>query len=183
MTSQISHKIKHIKNPKDVFITPSAVAIQMINSIIPIENEKWFDPFYGSGIFYNNYPINVNKDYTEIAMNKDFFKYIDKVDVIVSNPPYSILDDVLKKTIELKPRVFSYLLLHGAMTPKRLEYIEKAGYGLTHIHTCKVFAWYGMAQSYTFTLNAKSIATITYDRIVHRLSEDELKQQNKLVIS
>jgi hypothetical protein len=180
MSSSVSHAIKHRKVCKDVFLTPAVVAKTMIRAIEPVEGEVWFDPFLGGGVFYDNYPSTVSKEYTEIAQGKDFFAHTGKVDVIVSNPPFSLLDKVFKKTLELKPRVFSYLLLHGAMTPKRMEMIEKAGYGMTGIYTCKVFAWYGMAQAYTFTLDKPSVATITFDRIVHRLTKEEQAQQDAL---
>lgn len=183
MSSTISHAIKSRKNAKDVYLTPSAVARSMIESIPAIDGECWMDPFKGGGVFLNNYPPNVVKEYTEIAEGRDFFAHNSRVDVIVSNPPYSMLDDVFRKTIELKPRVFCFLLLHGAMTPKRMELIQKAGYGMTGIHTCKVFAWYGMAEAYTFTFGSPNLAKITYDRIVHRLTKDEKDQQDKLQIS
>lgn len=178
--SSTSHAIKHRLKAKDVFLTPVAVARKMITDIAHKDGEVWLDPFLGAGVFYNNYPSTVAKDYTEIAEGKDFFAYKGRVDVIVSNPPYSLLDEVFRKTTELKPRVFSYLLLHGAMTPKRMEALERAGYGLTAIHTCKVFAWYGMAEAYTFTLGAPSIAKITYDRVVHRLTAEEEATQKRL---
>lgn len=180
MSSTISHTIKHRSNSKDVFLTPVAVAKTMIESIPAKDGEIWFDPFLGGGVFFNNFPSNVEKDFTEIAEGRDFFTYSNKVDVIVSNPPYSILDDVFRKTVELKPRLFCYLLLHGAMTPKRMEFIQKHGYGMTAIHTCKVFKWYGMAEIYTFTFGAPMCAKITYDRIVHRLTADEEVQQQSL---
>lgn len=180
MSSAISHAIKHRKNPKDVYLTPSAVARTMIASIPAIDGECWLDPFRGGGVFYNNYPSNVVKEHTEIAEGLDFFEHTRRPDVIVSNPPYSMIDNVLRKTIELNPRVFCYILLHGAMTPKRMELIERAGYGMTGIYTCKVFAWYGMAQAYTFTFGAPNCARITYDRIVHRLTKAEQDQQAAL---
>ena len=180
MSSATSHAIKHRKVPKDVYLTPIAVASNMIKSIPAIEGEHWFDPFRGGGVFYDNYPVNVVKDYTEIAEGKDFFQYSGKADVIVSNPPFSLIDKVLKKTFELKPRVFSYLLLHGAMTPRRMEMIQKAGYGMIQIHSCKVFDWYGMAQFYTFGLGAPDLARITFDRVVHRLTEAENTLQQRL---
>lgn len=180
MTTSTSHSIKHRLTAKDVFLTPAVVARAMISAVQPIAGETWFDPFRGGGVFHDNYPSTVQKVYTEISEGRDFFKYDGEADVIISNPPYSILDSVIQKTLELSPRVFSYLLLHGAMTPKRMELIEAHGYGMTAVHTCKVFAWYGMAQAYTFTFGAPSMAKMTYDRIVHRLTAAEMTLQAEL---
>jgi hypothetical protein len=167
MNPTTSHNIKHRKTAKDVFYTPLLVAQTHIASISGGPDDLWYDPFAGKGIYYDNFPT-ANKMRTEITDGTDFFQVVSAPDIICSNPPYSILDDVITKTLELGPRIFSYLLLEGKMTPKRLEQINAAGYGLTGIYTCKVFSWYGMAVAYTFTIGAENTASVTYDRIVHR---------------
>jgi hypothetical protein len=169
MSASISHAIKHRASPKDVFYTPPAVVATQISHIAHLPEDKWFDPFYGAGVYHDHFPTE-NKEWTEIAKGKDFFTYEGTPDIICSNPPYSMIDAVLAKSVALKPRVISYLLLHGAMTPKRMEFMKAAGYGLTAIYTCKVFKWYGMAEAYTFTRGAPwDRCAIHYDRIVHRL--------------
>ena len=171
MSSSISHSIKHRASPKDVFYTPEAVVRTQISMIPVKDDDVWFDPFYGAGVYFSNFPTE-SRVWTEIEKGKDFFAYEGKVDVICSNPPYSMIDAVLKKSVELGPSVISYLLLHGAMTPKRMEFMKAAGYGLTGIYTCKVFKWYGMAEAYTFTKGAGwDSCKIVYDRIVHRVPE------------
>jgi len=168
MNSSISHSIKHRDSPKDVFYTPRAVAITHIRSIEALPGERWYDPFAGKKIYYNNFPTD-NKVCGDITDGQDFFEFNEPVDIICTNPPYSNMDAVIKKTIELKPRVFSYLLLEGKITPKRMEMINKAGYGLTGMYMCKVFSWYGMAVAYTFTRGADNDSVkMIYDRIVHR---------------
>jgi len=166
MTSETSHSIKHRKTAKDVWYTPIDVAKKHISLIT--HKGLWFDPFRGLGAYYNNF--DNEKDWCEITDGKDFFEYKGKPDVICSNPPYSIIDKVIKKSIELKPIIISYLLLHGALTTKRLEIFNNAGYGLVSIYITKVFSWYGMSEAYTFELGKPNIATITYDRKVHRHS-------------
>jgi hypothetical protein len=167
MNANTSHKIKHREKPKDVFYTPLKVAQTQIASLQTVPGDKWLDPFAGKKVYYDNFPSD-SKDWCEITDAKDFFTYQGHVDIICTNPPYSNLDDVLKKTIDLKPRIFSYLLLEGKITPKRLEYINEAGYGLSGMYMCKVFSWYGMAVAYTFTKGAPNTPELIYDRIVHR---------------
>jgi hypothetical protein len=169
MNTSISHSIKHRDVAKDVFYTPLAVATTHINSIATLPTDRWLDPFYGEGIYYDNFPVpKEQRDFTEISKGLDFFVYDKPVDVICSNPPYSIMDAVIKKSIELKPRVISYLLLEGKLTPKRLEVLNQAGYGLTGMYMCKVYKWYGMAVAYTFTQGSENNIKMIYDRIVHR---------------
>jgi hypothetical protein len=170
MNSTISHSIKHRAKPKDVFYTPELVAKTHIQSIHSTPDEVWLDPFAGKGIYYDNFPRET-KDYCEIEQGIDFFTYAPdfQIDIICSNPPYSNLDDVLKKSVELNPRIISYLLLEGKMTPKRIEYLNANGYSMTGMYMCKVFKWYGMAVAYTFTKGAiDNKVELIYDRIVHR---------------
>ena len=166
MRSSISRSIKNRTTAKDVFYTPEAVALKHISLIPSMDTDLWLDPFRGKGIYYDNF-TTYSKEWCEIAEDRDFFTYEGSPDIICSNPPYSILDQVFQKSIELRPRIISYLLLHGAMTPRRMEMFNDAGYGLISIHTTKVYKWYGMAESYTFEKGKSNLASITYDRIVH----------------
>lgn len=167
MTSSISHSIKHREIAKDVFYTPEAVAKKHISLIPSINTDIWLDPFRGKGIYYDHFPTE-SKEWCEITDGNDFFEYRGNPDVICSNPPYSLLDKVFQKSIELQPRIISYLLLHGAMTPRRIEMFNEQGYGLTGIYITKVYKWYGMAEAYTFEKGKSNTATISYDRIVHK---------------
>lgn len=178
MTSTISHTIKHRTSPKDVFYTPEALArkhIAMTNTALgnvgvshyPV---RWLDPFYGKGVYYDNFPGGgVTKDFTEIEMGKDFFAHDSPVDVICSNPPYSCIDRVLEKCVALGPRVISLLLLHGSITPKRMEFMKNAGYAPASILHAKVFKWYGISEAWTFVKSDNwDACSIQFDRVVYR---------------
>ena len=89
--------------PNDDISTPLEISKMIINmfdlyGII-------LDPFKGDGSFYNQYPKHVSKDWCEIKENRDFFKYDKKVDWIISNPPYSILDEVLEHSFEIADNI------------------------------------------------------------------------------
>lgn len=144
MSSKISHSIKNRKDPKDVFITPPELAINHINMIEYEDSDIWYDPFKNSGNYYNNFP-NENKIWSEILEGKDFFENYEEVDIICSNPPYSMINKVLEKCISLKPRVISLLIGMCNLTPKRIEDMNKAGYGLYKIRMLKVYQWYGFS--------------------------------------
>ena len=168
MNSETSRAIKQRTEAKDVFYTPAAVAETHIKSIQALPTDIWLDPFAGKKVYYNAFPTN-NKHYTEISEGKDFFSFQTPVDIICSNPPYSCIDKVLQHSISLQPRVISYLLLEGKLTPKRLEFMNKHGYSLTHMYLTKVWKWYGFSVAYTFTKTPtiNNTATIQYDRVVH----------------
>jgi len=157
--------IKNKKEPNNIFITPLALAKTAIDMIDIISTEIWYDPFKNSGNYYNQFPTE-NKLYSEILEGKDFFDFNEKVDVICSNPPYSCLDNIIKKSIELQPRVINYLLGINNLTAKRIEVFNKAGYGITKVHICKVFKWFGMSVIIQFEKEKENI--ISFDRIVWR---------------
>lgn len=93
--------------PNDDILTP----VEISKKIIEMFNitGKILDPFKGSGSFYNQFPDNCLKDWCEIKEGKNFFKYFNKVDWIISNPPYSILDEVLEHSFKIADNVV-YLL-------------------------------------------------------------------------
>jgi len=172
MTSTISHAIKHRTSAKDVFYTPTAVAQRhiKITSKYAKPDAVWFDAFRGRGVYFNNFPKNDKNDWCEITENRDFFGCDVTPDVICSNPPYSCIDKVLQKSIELNPKVISYLLGHGALTPRRMKLMNDAGYSLKHLFITKVFQWYGMSECIVFVKEDTVLnqALVEYDRIVHR---------------
>tara|TARA_R110002153_G_scaffold29256_4_gene89909 strand:+ start:1275 stop:1781 length:507 start_codon:yes stop_codon:yes gene_type:complete len=164
MNSKTSHNIKNRKDPKDVFLTPIPLAISQINMIDYKDNDIWLDPFKNTGNYYNNYPNN-NKDWCEILDDKDFFNYDSEVDIICSNPPYSIINPILEKCISLKPRVISLLLGVNNLTTKRIENMNKAGYGLYKLRMLKVNDWYGMSFIVHFELGKENCMEI--DRTIY----------------
>lgn len=172
MSSKISHDIKHRENAKDVFITPIALAqkhIEIAASYSDNLDDKWLDPFMNSGNYFNNFPTE-NKDWCEILEGKDFFSYEEKTDTICSNPPYSMIDDVLKMSMMLEPKVISYLLLIHHLTTRRMELMEKNGYTIQNIYLTKVYKWYGMSAIVTW-VKTDEPSIINYDRKVWREGE------------
>jgi hypothetical protein len=164
MNSTTSHNIKKRNKANDVFLTPIELAKNHINMIEYKEDDIWYDPFKNSGNYFNNFPTN-NKVWSEILEGKDFFDFNEKIDIICSNPPYSILDNILKKSIELKPRIISFLIGMGSLTTKRIELMNKHGYGLYKIKFLKVWKWYGMSFIVYFELGKENC--IEYDRKVY----------------
>ena len=129
------------------------------------EGDVWLDPFFGEGVYYDNFPTT-NKEWCEIAKERDFFNFKQDVNIICSNPPYSMIDKVLEHSVSLKPRIISYLIGQGNLTCKRIEYMNSQGYGLSSLHLLKVFKWYGM--SYIATFEKNKLNVVSFDRVVHR---------------
>ena len=162
MSSKISHTIKKRDSPNDVFITPLGLSKRAIDMVGTTEG-LWLDPFKATGSYFNQFPTS-NKVYTEITEGIDFFAFDDPVDVICSNPPYSLMDRVLQHSINLKPKIINYLIGIGNLTAKRVELMNNNGYGLTKMEMCKVFKWYGMSVIVQFEKDKENI--ISFNRTV-----------------
>lgn len=163
-----SHSIRNRKKPNDIFITPLALAkkhIDMVKQYYNKQGKIWYDPFKNSGRYYNNFNEE-NKKWTEILQGKDFFEFNEEADCICSNCPYSMIDKVLEKSIELNPDIISYLLGIHNITPRRIEYMEKTGYYIKKLHLCKVHKWYGMSCIVIWAKEPNGI--VCYDRTYYR---------------
>ena len=159
MKSSTSHNIRNRKQPKDVFITPVELAKKHIDYLDANDDDIWYDPFRNSGSYYNNFPTD-NKKWSEILDNKDFFEFDEPVNIIVSNPPYSFIDDILTKSVALNPRIISYLIGQGNLTARRIEYMNNNGYGLHKLRMLKVHKWYGMSYIVVFEKGKDNVVDI-----------------------
>ena len=159
MSSNTSHTIKQRNKANDVFITPPALAKQHIDMITQVEGELWLDPCKNDGSYFNQFPTD-KKDYCEILEEKDFFEYNGRPDVIIQNPPYSLMDKWIKKNIALNPRVISMLIGVNNLTARRIEWLYDAGYGITKLKMLKVWKWYGMSYIVVFEKDKPTIMEI-----------------------
>jgi hypothetical protein len=170
MSSIINTSIKKREKSNDIFYTPIQLVEKHLEYVkeYVAEEDVIFDGFYGTGNYYNSYSkfFKNNKfEYTEIEMGKDFFEYDKKVNVIISNPPYSIIDKVLEKSVSLDPHTISYLIGQNNLTCKRIEYMNSKGYYLDKLFFTKVFKWFGMSCIVVFTKKSTKNC-IDYDRVV-----------------
>lgn len=84
-------------NISDKVYTPEAWAMDMISHFHP--SGTVLDPCRGGGVFFDN--LSEPKLYCEIDDGVDFFSFHDKIDWIISNPPYSIFDPWLDHSLTL----------------------------------------------------------------------------------
>lgn len=171
-----SDKIKKRATPHDKFYTPIELVkfhLQYVKEYVDT-GDKILDGFFGTGNYYNSYPEVFDKnntfDYAEIDLGLDFFKYDKDVNMIISNPPYSILDKVFEKSVALNPHTISYLIGQHNLTNKRIEYMNEKGYYLSKMHFTKIYDWYGMSAIVVFTKKANKNC-IDFDRTVWRIKK------------
>jgi hypothetical protein len=112
--------------PNDKIFTPLNIAKEII-AMFDLQGTV-LDAFMGNGAFYNQYPNNVKKDWCEIDKGKDFFKYTEKVDWIITNPPYSILENVLYHSFKIADNIVYLVPLSKIVSSiGRIRKISKFG--------------------------------------------------------
>ena len=95
---------------------------------------KVLDAFRGKGAFYDNYPADVIKDWCEIDNGKDFFAYNERVDWIITNPPYSIYDEVMEHSFEIADNIVYLVPLSKVVSSLgRIRKIKEFG-GVPYIY-------------------------------------------------
>jgi hypothetical protein len=134
--------IKNRKSPNDKIYTPPSVAKKMIEICNILPTDKVLDPSKGGGVFYDNLPECI-KSYCEIEEDIDFFDYNDEVDIIVGNPPFSLWNKWIDKTIQLNPKKVCYIYGVFNMTPKRFERFENNGYKIQKVVLVDIEWWLG----------------------------------------
>ena len=125
-------KGRNVLKPNDKIYTLELLAKKIIK-MFPLSG-KVLDPFKGGGAFYNNLPTHTENDWCEIDDGKDFFKWETNVDWIISNPPYSIYDEIMTKSMEIAENIV-YLIPYSKVVSslKRLKQISKYG-GIVSIY-------------------------------------------------
>lgn len=83
----------------DLVYTPEIIAQDMVNFFMP--SGKILEPCYGTGNIYKFFPKDGINEFCEIQMSKDFYEYNDKVDWIITNPPYSHFSKFIKHGLEI----------------------------------------------------------------------------------
>jgi len=164
LSSTVGHKIKHRRKSNDDFTTPEALAIKLIGMVKLKPRQIVLDPALGTGSFYGNFPRFVNTRYCDKEEN--FFMWSEPVDWIITNPPYSCLDKWLEKSFQVCRVGCAYLLGLHNITPRRIEMANRAGFGLSGIHLCKVFEWMGISSFVIFEKGKENC--LSYDRTVWR---------------
>ena len=116
----------------DVVMTPRPLAKAIINHL-PISG-KVMDPCLGTGAFFDQFPVSASKIYCEIEEGLNFYECNERVDWIVSNPPWSHYRPFAKHAYTLADNV-AFLITnnHDIGLKARIRDMEEAGFGIREI--------------------------------------------------
>ncbi len=90
-------------NNRDVVYTPRPLAKRIIDHFAP--TGRVLEPCKGDGAFFDQFPDTCEKDWCEISLGRDFFDYNEKVDWIITNPPYSTYNEFLNHALSIADNV------------------------------------------------------------------------------
>lgn len=127
------NKVKHREIPNDVFYTPPDLAKKLIEITDITPDLHLYDPFMGEGVFYDNYPAENTKKWAEITKGRDFFQDNEKIDFIISNPPFSMLTDILIHSSNICRSGFGYIMPSYALSYSRIMKIREYGFSISKI--------------------------------------------------
>lgn len=168
MNSVVCHNIQNNKNKdKDKVYTPKGVAEDCFNFIkYKIKpTDHLYEPFYGKGVFYELFEGNP-RSYTEIDMGLDFFEISDDIetDYIITNPPYSIMTEIIDKIIKMKNlKGLGFLVNNLTLTPPRLKKLEDNNFYPTDLYLFKVHSWFGYQNFWFFEkLDNKPLVNMSF---------------------
>ena len=145
----------------DVVYTPATLATRHVALTRRYANDgdRWLEPCCGGGVYYDRLPEP--KDWCELDKGRDFFQFHGECDVLITNPPYSLMDAFLVKCVSLRPRVISLNCSAGGfrggfgqVTETRMDFMRANGYGLVALLFAEVKGWMNRVLCSVFVLGA-----------------------------
>ena len=94
--------------PSDIVYTSDEIAKDIVEHFKP--SGRILEPCKGEGAFLKHMP---GAEWCEIQEGRDFFQWVDPVDWIVTNPPYSLFREFLRHALEVSRDVVFLIPFHN----------------------------------------------------------------------
>lgn len=114
----------------DMVFTPRLLAKEIIENFNPYG--LTLDPCKGDGSFYDQ--VRGDKVWCELSEGKDFFTWTEKVDWIITNPPWSKMRSFLSHSYTLTNNIVLLCTLTHFCTTARLREMRQAGFGFKEFY-------------------------------------------------
>ena len=112
----------------DIVQTPRALAGKLAAHFKP--QGRILEPCCGEGNFLHFMP---SAEWCEILDGRDFFSWNEKVDWIVTNPPWSLIRTFLRHAMEVSDNVVFLLTINHIWTKARIRDIGHFRFGIKEI--------------------------------------------------
>ena len=176
MNKIIEKKVNKV-SAQDIKNTPEELAKKLIDLVEFSSTDILYEPFRGTGNFYNNFPIENAKIWDEILDNRDFFKSKKNCDWAITNPPWSKITTILDKLVKICNKGFALLVHSMTLSPSRIKFLNENGFSIVKYHMVKVKGWFSHSVFIICKRNCKSI--ISYDDKVYHMPENESIEYEK----
>lgn len=118
------------KGGNDNVQTPPELGKKIINHYNP--TGKILEPCRGNGLgFYQYMPTDAL--WCELTEGKNFFDFDEKVDWIITNPPFSKLRHFLEHSMSISNNIVFLCLVPNAFYRARIELSRKHGFGIKEL--------------------------------------------------
>ncbi|HVS54010.1 MAG TPA: hypothetical protein VHD62_16770 [Opitutaceae bacterium] len=122
----------------DVVQTPAPLARRLVEHFKP--RGRILEPCKGTGNFYRALRAHTQSaaavlsvDWCEVKQGRDFFEWQDKVDWIVTNPPWSQIRAFLQHAMRVSDNIVFLLTINHVWTKARVRDVRDAGFGIREI--------------------------------------------------
>ena len=179
MNKLINKKVNKC-SAQDCKQTPIDLAENLLK-MIPIKaNDILYEAFRGDGNFYNLFPKENVKIWSEIKEGKDFFDFDGNCDWCITNPPWSKITKILNKLVKICNTGFALLIHSLTISPNRIKFIEENGFIITKYHMVKVTGWFSHSVFIICEKKNNNSSCVSYDSKVYQMPKDEKDEYYKL---
>lgn len=113
----------------DLIMTSEALASRIVGYFQP--TGVVLEPCKGTGNFLKFFPPG--SPWCEITEGRDFFAFHQRVNWIITNPPWSKMRAFLKHSMEIAEDVVFLMTINHLWTKARLRDIDSCGFGIKEI--------------------------------------------------
>lgn len=127
-------------NARDLVNTPDELAKQIVGHFRPQINGRVLEPCEGGEAFTRAFASNGIEDVIalEVTRGSDFFEFHEKVDWIITNPPWSQARMFLRHAYRVADNVVFLITLNHVLNLRaRIADMEEAGFGIKEVLLCK----------------------------------------------
>ena len=113
----------------DCVATPEVLVYRLVQHFNP--KGRILEPCKGSGNFFKWLPVG--SLWCEITEGWDFFAFEEKVDWIITNPPWSKMRGFLRHSMKVSDNVVFLMTINHLWTRARLRDMDELGFGIREI--------------------------------------------------
>jgi hypothetical protein len=153
-----NQKFRVIKMDRETYEfhqTPSECARDLLQNMNFDPTDILYEPFKGEGAFYNNFPVENPKLWTELEEGRDYKDMTEEYDWVLTNPPFRLetggqrvnafwfLVDYFSQRARKGIAFLGNDACFGTLTPKRLNILKERGWSITTLTVCSIKKWRG----------------------------------------